>query len=628
MTTQRTGCTGAEGQQRWSGRSYAQSREIMGPIQASSRLRFWARTHTPDSGIALILVMLAVLVLSVLAAAIVFTGRTETFAAYSFKLDAQADYVAKAGIENAVNWLRSNHYAAVSQAQMLTTPYYNVTAEPKYRLYSANNTPIQCVASSPSCPSQSSTVQLIGYGSGSSNYPNITNGLGTAVSTAFANDLNNNGNGVRVTGDSDHAGLFWVNLYLLNYQTVNCSSCGQATPLETWLVTAKGVWTGGSTQTGAVATAEEQALIQPVYYQNFGNALYGYCSVSLAGSAGTCTDAFNSALGAYANGQVSVASGACDQSVINVIAAGSDIGANGYVSIGNNPTVAGNVVIGNANPSLIPSSCCTGNNCSAPSSGNVKGSIITGAPYVYPPAVPTFPANCVSASSPCPPSSSTPFPSTALSYTGSATLPQHSSSDGGSPANDNCATIPCGSHTYAWPCYTSPPSVVTCNGSKANPYLISSISSNNDTFTFYGGPDIAHPVYYDIDSTSLGGNHATIAVNGYVVFNVQTSIDIKGQGVSNSLTTAPEAVQINFAGTDASGGVSLHGNAAMTAVLTAPLATVTLGGGGSSGYFVGSIRALNVSDQGGYPMHYDIQLSRLDGTVGQMILSSYTRIKQ
>ncbi|MGA2610758.1 MAG: hypothetical protein ABSH01_25205 [Terriglobia bacterium] len=113
-------------------------------------------------------------------------------------------------------------------------------------------------------------------------------------------------------------------------------------------------------------------------------------------------------------------------------------------------------------------------------------------------------------------------------------------------------------------------------------------------------------------------------MDGYVVFTVRTSIDIEGQGVSNSLTTAPEAVQINYAGTDASGGVSLHGNA----VLAAPLATVTLAGGGSSGYFVGSIRALNVSDQGGYPVHYDVQLSRLDGAVGQMVVSSYTRIKQ
>jgi len=582
----------------------------MGLIEASSRLRFWVRTHTSDSGIALILVMLALLVLSVLAAAIVFTGRAESLAAYSFKLDTQADYVAKAGIQNAANWLRSNRYAAVTQAQMLVTHYYNVTAEPKYGLYSANISPIQCVASSPSCPSPSSTVQLIGYGSGSSNYPNINNGLGTAVSTAFANDLNNNGNGVRVTGDSDHAGLFWVNLFLLNYQTVTCTSCVQSpAPLETWLVTVKGVWTGGSTQTTAVAKAEEQAIIQPVYYQNFGDALYGYCSVSLAGSAGTCTNSYNSALGAYGGGNVSVAAGSCNQDVINVIETGANVGANGYVSIGNNPTVYGNVVIGNANPSLIPSSCCTGNNCGGPSSGHVMGSIITGAPYIYPPAVPTFPAN---------------FPNTAPPYSSAVTLPQVSSSNSTSPTGA-ATTITPGNSTYAWPCYTSG---LTCNGSKANPYLISSISSNHDTFTFYGGPDMSHPVYYDLDSISLGGNNSMIAVNGYVVFNVKTSIDIKGQGVSNSLTTAPEAVQINYAGTDASGGVSLHGNAAMTAVLTAPLATVTLGGGGSSGYYVGSIRALNISDQGGYPVHYDIQLSRLDGTVGQMIISSYTRIKQ
>jgi len=72
----------------------------------------------------------------------------------------------------------------------------------------------------------------------------------------------------------------------------------------------------------------------------------------------------------------------------------------------------------------------------------------------------------------------------------------------------------------------------------------------------------------------------------------------------------------------------LRGNAAMTAILNAPLATVNLGGGGSSGYFVGAIRALNVSDQGGYPLHYDVQLSRLDGVMGQAIVSSYARIKQ
>jgi hypothetical protein len=325
----------------------------------------------------------------------------------------------------------------------------------------------------------------------------------------------------------------------------------------------------------------------------------------MGGSAGTCTDAFNSALGAYANGQISVATGACDQNVVNVIASDSNVGANGYVSIGNNPSVAGNVIIGNANPSLIPSSCCTGSGCGGPTSGHVLGSIITGAPYVPAPPIPTFPPS---------------FPNTAPSFNSTVTLPQVSTTTHTTPTS---GTISPGNSTYAYPCYTSGQ---TCDGSKAHPYLIDSISSNHDTFTFYGGADIAHPVYYDLDSINLGGNTSMIAVNGYVVFNVKTSIDIQGQGVANALTTAPEAVQINFAGTSAT--VDLHGNAAMTAILTAPQATVVLGGGGSSGYFVGAIRALNISDQGGYPVHYDVQLSRLDGTIGQMIVSSYTRVKQ
>jgi hypothetical protein len=167
---------------------------------------------------------------------------------------------------------------------------------------------------------------------------------------------------------------------------------------------------------------------------------------------------------------------------------------------------------------------------------------------------------------------------------------------------------------------------MTCNGSKANPYLISSVnlSSPSDILTLYGGPSVGQPVYYDVDSISMSGQ-SQLAINGYVVLNVKSSLSLTGQGIVNGITQSPEAVQINYAGTS---GVSIGGNGAMSATVTAPDATVSLGGGGSKGYFIGSIRALNVSDQGGYPVHYDVQLSRLDGTVGQMIVSSYTRIKQ
>jgi hypothetical protein len=557
-----------------------------------------------DSGIALILVMLAMLVLTTLGASIVFTARSETFASVSYRLNTQADYVAKAGIESAMNWFRSNHYAPVSSA--LANTDYAVTSDGSvYNLYTSNNSPVQCKAN---CGTLNSAVQLIGYGSGSTNFPSgITNGGGTAIGTAFSNDLNGTGTGTRVTGDSDHSGLFWVNAYLLNYQTVNCSTCAQnPMPMETWLVTSKGTWTGRSSQSSAIATAEEQAIVQPIYSANFGNALYGYCSVTMSGSAGVCTDAFDSALGAYGGGNPTVASGACSSTTAtNVIASGAGVGANGYVTTGSNVTIAGNVTIGNADPSLIPSTCCSGSACGAQNSGTVDGSVITGAPYVAAPAAPTFPGSGQSIT----------FPGTAPSYS-SGTAPQTSSSNSTNPTG----TITPGANSYAWPCVTG----ATCDGSAANPYLVSSISPNGtNTVTLVGGANAATPVYYDINSISYSGQ-ASLTVTGFVVLNVKTTLSIAGQGIANSLTVQPEALQINFAGTSA----SLGGNGGMSAVITAPNASVSLGGGGSSGFMVGAIRAANISDQGGYPVHYDIQLNRLQGTMAQSVVSSYSRIKQ
>jgi hypothetical protein len=169
----------------------------------------------------------------------------------------------------------------------------------------------------------------------------------------------------------------------------------------------------------------------------------------------------------------------------------------------------------------------------------------------------------------------------------------------------------------------------TCNGTQANPFEISSISisGNGTTVSLIGGPDVQHPVYYDVDSLSESGK-AQINVSGFVVLNVRTSMSITGNGVTNGISgTAdipPEAVQINYAGTS---GVSLGGNGAISALVNTPNATVTLGGGGSKGYFVGAIQASSVSDQGGYPVHYDLQLNRLGGSVGTMSISSYSRIK-
>jgi len=567
-----------------------------------------------ESGVALILVMLALLVLSTLAAAMIISARSETLASYNYKLNTQADYLAKAGIQQAVNWFRSQRYQPVTQSQ--ATTYYSVTSDGSvFSLYTSNASPVQCISS---CGSTNASVQLIGYGSGSSNYPNINDAGGTAVAAAFANDLVN----VRVTGDANNSGTFSVRATLLNYQTVNpniatCPSpAGGAPPcpVETWLITSLGSWTGGSGQTGSVATAEEQAIIQPIYTPTWGNALYGFCSLSMSGSSGVCTDSFNSTFGQYGGGNKSVAAGACDSSSSNVIDSGAGVGANGSVTLGSNVTVAGNVTIGTG----APSACGTGYSGSVSS---VLGEVVNG-PYKAPPAVPTFRTN---------------FPTGVPSYSGSQTLPIASGSGTvswpamppfpgtlSSPATTTPPILDSKGNAVTSPCMDS-----TCNGTQAHPFEINSISisANGETVKLVGGPDITHPVYYNVNSISESGK-GEIDVSGFVVLNVRTSMSITGNGVTNGISgTAdipPEAVQINYAGTS---GVSLGGNGAISALVNAPNASVTLGGGGSKGYFVGAIQANTVDDHGGYPVHYDLQLNRLGGSVGTMSISSYSRIK-
>jgi Tfp pilus assembly protein PilV len=557
----------------------------------------------PEQGIALILVLLAMLVLSVLAAAIVFTARSETFASYNYKLDSQADYLAKAGIQRAVNWFRSNHYQPVTESN--ADIYYLVTSGGSpFNLFTSNASPVICKSG---CPSNNSSVQLIGFGGGSSNYPDINNTESTPreVAEAFTSDLNDPAN-TRVAADADDSGYFNVNAVLLNYQTVNVGYLPPltVTPVETWLITSKATWTGGSGSTTRVATAEEQATVQPIYIPTWGNALYGFCSVTMQGSSGTCTDAFNSSLGAYGGGNPSVASGKCDSSTAsNVIAAGANVGANGGVTLGSNVTVAGDVVIGSGAGSSCSASGYSG------SSSSVLGQVING-PHKDPPPAPTFRAN---------------FPNGAPSYSlGSGNVQVL-------PLGATWSSTPFPQTTGVTPATSSPCMDMTCNGTAAHPYEISSVSmtgggkgGNAPYLELVGGSDPLNPVYYDIDS--LSQNQGEIDVSGYVVLNIKSSLSIGGLGVTNGVATSipPQAVVINYAGTN---GVSISGNGAVSALLNAPNATVSLGGGGSGGYFVGAIQANNVSVQGGYPVHYDVQLSRAGGTMGVMVTSAYSRKK-
>ena len=143
-----------------------------------------------------------------------------------------------------------------------------------------------------------------------------------------------------------------------------------------------------------------------------------------------------------------------------------------------------------------------------------------------------------------------------------------------------------------------------------------------------GGLDALHPVYYDMEClTETGGN---VYISGYVVLNIQGTsscgLSLKGNGISNGIASSvpPDQLVINYAGTNP---VAVGGNAAVSGLLNAPNADVTLGGGGNLGYWVGAIQAENVTLQGGYPIHYDVNLGRVGGNLGIVISTAYGRKK-
>ncbi len=79
------------------------------------RARTEGQRRAPEAGVALILVMLAILVLTTLAAAMVFSARAETLASYNFRIGTQAEYAARAGIQKALNFFNNNTlYASLS----------------------------------------------------------------------------------------------------------------------------------------------------------------------------------------------------------------------------------------------------------------------------------------------------------------------------------------------------------------------------------------------------------------------------------------------------------------------------------------------------------------------------------
>src|SRR6266705_2037206 len=71
-----------------------------------------------EKGVALILTMILLVVLSVMAVSLLFMGQSETWSSMNYRMMTQTRYGAEAGIHKAANFLQSTSYTSPTNAQI------------------------------------------------------------------------------------------------------------------------------------------------------------------------------------------------------------------------------------------------------------------------------------------------------------------------------------------------------------------------------------------------------------------------------------------------------------------------------------------------------------------------------
>ena len=151
-------------------------------------------------------------------------------------------------------------------------------------------------------------------------------------------------------------------------------------------------------------------------------------------------------------------------------------------------------------------------------------------------------------------------------------------------------------------------------------------SGNCMTAGTYGNINVNGTLYlapgvYNINSLSMQGNGAIIASPpGAITLNIagigqSNPLSIAGNGITDD--TIPNDFTINYAGT---GSISVTGNGDVTAILNAPLATLTQSGNGN---WYGSMVMATASLGGNAFFHYDTNASLAPNNNGYYTMISY-----
>jgi len=469
-----------------------------------------------EKGIALIITLILILVMSVMGVSLMFVSQSETWASLNYRLTSQARDGAEAGVNSAANFLMNKY----------TPPQTGSTTDP---LSGYNYTSVYPVQVGSGITSLHDVYLSANTSAQPSTYPV------SSVQTAF--NTSGRGKGSFTTGNNTVNYATYARL--LSMTKLNSTVSGSQAIVQTWEITSDGTITGIRAADVEVSAILEQTIVPTFNYAAFASS--NGCSALTFGG-GSNTNSYDS----------STYSGSGTPTTSNTF---GSVGTNGNLStVGSTTTINGNL----STPRAGTGSCSSSNVTAwTDTSGTVTGSIIElPQPVTYPTPV---------APSPVPPSDS----GNAITLNNKATncggITGCSYDTGGTPActaGDFC--LQPGTCPPANPgAGNSVPGVygdVTAKGNvhlKAGCYNINSLTENGGGTLYID----SGPVVVNIAGTGQS-----------------TPFDLTGGGMINTVTPKfdPMSFQILYAGT---GTIKLKGGASAVGLMYAPNASYSLGGG-------------------------------------------------
>jgi type IV pilus assembly PilX-like protein len=444
-----------------------------------------------ERGSALVFSLILVLVLSVMAASLMFLARSETWSGMNYRMMTQARYGAEAGVNAASNFLMSPNYVPPAAGPGGLFVGYDTT---KYPLTDAAG----------------NWVYLSTLNSQPANYPNAQ------MQTAFANNVNG----------SLQAGSTTVN-YTASAQLMSMVSItpfGTTTPMtiQTWQITAHGDIASVRNAEAEVATTLERYISPAFSYAAFADN-NGCGALSFNGNG--VTNSYDSAALTPNGGTIVPGIGGSN---IPFNSFGGDVGTNG-----NDNNSGGNVVINGTlsvpNPTF---GVCSAGNVTGLSGGNLGQ--ITGGMVQLPSAV-SFLTPTINA----PPAGSTDVTKTATLGPGSATCLSSPCSYGNiNLASSNVVTLTPGVYninsisTTGNAQITIAPDPIT---HQYGPVILNVAGNNNSTPIDIEGNAINNPTYDPSMFQMLYAGTGTIKIAGNgasaaVVYAPNATVDFKGNG--------------------------------------------------------------------------------------------------